>query len=229
MARPAMKRRFWTLADEDIMHSAYPSEPTVLLAKLLRRTEKQVLAKANRMGLKKTHEYIAAVARARSAITGHGGHATRFTNGSAPWNKGQRGLTGTQEGCRLTQFKVGSRPCTWVPVGSHTVNADGMLERKVKDGPGPRHICWAPVHRLVWEAEHGPVPAGHLVVFRPGRRSAQLDLITLDALECISRAENMRRNCIRQNPPELVQLMRLRASLTRAINTKAKEAEPHEQ
>ena len=210
------------------MHSAYPTEPTVWLAKLLRRTEKQVLAKANCMGLKKTHAYISAVARARSAAAGHGGHATRFATGTRPWNKGQRGLTGTQDACKPTQFKPGSRPQTWVPVGSYTVNADGMLARKVKDGPGPSHTCWAPVHRLVWEAEHGPVPAGHLVVFKPGRRSAQLNLITLDALDCISRAENMRRNCIRQNPPELVQLMRLRASLTRAINTKAKEAEAHE-
>ena len=228
MARPAMKRRFWTLADEDIMHSAYPNEPTMLLAKLLRRTEKQVLAKANCMGLKKTHAYISAVARARSAAAGHGSHATRFAPGTQPWNKGQRGLTGTQDACKPTQFKPGSRPRTWVPVGSYTVNIDGMLDRKVADGPGPRHHCWHPVHRLVWEAAHGPVPAGHLVVFTPGRRSAQLNLITLDALECISRAENMRRNCIRQNTPELVELMRLRGALKRAINSKATEAEAHE-
>lgn len=228
MARPATKRRFWTLADEDIMRSAYATEPTAVLATLLRRTEKQVLCKANCMGLKKTHAYISAVARARSAAAGHGGHATQFTAGTQPWNKGQRGLTGTQDACKPTQFKPGSRPHTWMPVGSHTINADGMLDRKVNDGPGPRHRCWSPVHRLVWEAAHGPVPVGHLVVFKAGRRTAQLELITLDALECITRAENMRRNSIRQHPPELVDLMRLRGTLKRAINSKAKEAETHE-
>lgn len=224
MTQSVIKRRFWTVADEDIMRCAYPTEPTAAIAHLLRRTETQVLSKAWTMRLKKTEAYIAAVARERTGAPGHGGQAHRFAAGNAPWNKGQVGLTGTQDACRPTQFKPGARPHTWAPIGSLRMNRD-MLDRKVADDPGRKNDCWAPVHRLVWEAVHGPVPAGHLIVFKPGRRTAQLELITLDAVECISRLENMRRNSIRRFPPEMVEVMRLRGTLIRAINKKAKEAE----
>ena len=84
---------------------------------------------------------------------------------------------------------------------------------------------WVAVHRLVWEAAHGPVPDGHVVVFLPGKRTAELDGITLDVVELVTRRELMRRNSVHQMPKELVELVRLRGVLTRQINTKAKEAE----
>ena len=77
---------------------------------------------------------------------------------------------------------------------------------------------WTAVHRLVWEAAHGPIEPGYVVVFRPGRRSANLDEITLDALELVTRAELMGRNSVHNLPPELVQIAQLRGVLNRKIN-----------
>jgi hypothetical protein len=81
----------------------------------------------------------------------------------------------------------------------------------------------------VWEAAHGPVPPGHAVVFRPGRRSSELARITVDGLELITRAELMRRNTHHNLPPEVSQLIQLRGALNRKIRnrTKAHDAEPN--
>lgn len=216
--------RYWREWEVDLLRRYYPDVPTEPIAAALGRPLPSVLAKANAMGLRKTRELIATVASERSRRPGHGGQAHQFKAGLVPWNKGTKGLVGTQPACRATQFKPGMRPHTWVPVGSFRVNPDGVLERKYSDDPGPPHARWRNYAALVWEAEHGPVPKGHIVVFRAGMRTVDPRLVTLDRLECISRAENVRRNSIHQLPEELRQIVRLRGSLTRAINTRAKEA-----
>jgi hypothetical protein len=232
MTKRRPKRRFWSAVDEELLRQAYATNLTTALAKVLGRTPKQVLAKAHDMGLHKTTEHVAELARQRTSTPGHGSHRTRIAPGTTPWNKGVKGVTGTQEACRATQFKPGDVPHTWQPVGTYTVNPDGMLDQKVNDDPGPRHVRWKPVHRLVWEAAHGPVPKGHIVVFKHGRRSTDPALVTLDAVECITQAENMRRNSIHAKNPQLSELMRLRGRVTRAINRQAKqqanEAHPHD-
>ncbi len=81
------------------------------------------------------------------------------------------------------------------------------------------------MHRLVWIAANGPVPEGHIVVFKPGRRTTELKEITPDAVELITRVENMRRNTVHAKyPRELARLVQLRGVLSRQINRKAKEA-----
>lgn len=223
MTKPRPKRRFWSAVDEELLRQAYATTLTVDLAKVLGRTPSQVLAKAHGMGLHKTPEHVAELARQRTSTPGHGSHRTRIAPGTTPWNKGVKGVTGTQEACRATQFKPGAVPHTWQPVGTYTINPDGMLDQKVNDDPGPRNVRWKPVHRLVWQAVHGPVPAGHIVVFKPGRRSTDPALVTIDAVECITQAENMRRNTIHAKTPQLAEVMRLRGRISRAITRHAKQ------
>ena len=79
------------------------------------------------------------------------------------------------------------------------------------------------VHRMVWEAAHGPVPEGHLVVFRPGQRTSVLGEITLERLDCITRAENCRRNSSHRHGPELQRLAQLRGCITRQINARLRK------
>jgi hypothetical protein len=75
------------------------------------------------------------------------------------------------------------------------------------------------VHLLVWEAANGPVPPGHAITFLPGRRTTDASLITLDALQLVSRAELMRRNSHHTNyPKEVSQLIQLKGALNRKIN-----------
>lgn len=81
------------------------------------------------------------------------------------------------------------------------------------------------MHRLVWEAANGPVPAGHIVVFKPGMRTVVLEEITLDRVELITRAENARRNHPRSRDPELGRLVQLKGAITRQVNRIAREAQ----
>jgi len=119
-------------------------------------------------------------------------------------------------GFRREQFGT---PADWA-------TQDGYLERKVTDDPSfVPNRRWVSVHRLVWEAAHGPVPQGHAVVFLPGRRTADLASITLDGLELVSRAELMRRNSYHTRyPKEVAQLIQLKGALNRKINRRSRQA-----
>ncbi len=218
-------KRFWTADEESYLRAHYVNTLTVDLARQLGCGITRVLAKANSMGLKKSKDVIAETARERSNRPGHGSQRTRIQAGQEPWNKGLHYLAGGRSA--ETRFKPGIRPHTWVPIGSYRTTEGGrVLEQKVNDLPGPNSVRWKPVSRLVWEAAHGPVPAGHLVVFKPGRQTADPALITLDALECIDRRERMRRNSLHTiMPPELRGLVQLRGVLARTINSKAKGAD----
>jgi hypothetical protein len=221
--------RYWREWELDFLRRHYSSNPTEPIAAALRRPLKRVLAKANALGLRKSRELIAAIAAERSARPGHGGKAHQFKPGLVPWNKGTKGLVGVQPECRATQFKPGSRPHTWVPVGSFRVSADGVLELKVHDEPGAHNQAkrWRNFSQVVWERDVGPIPPGHIVVFRAGLRTTEPALVTADRLECISRAENVRRNSVHKLAPELRELVHIRSRLTRAINTKARQGKEH--
>lgn len=78
---------------------------------------------------------------------------------------------------------------------------------------------------LVWCEANGPLPKGHMVVFKAGRFSNQLEHITLDAVECITLAENMRRNSRHNLPPEVNQLVSIKGAITRQVNRITREAQ----
>lgn len=78
---------------------------------------------------------------------------------------------------------------------------------------------WKAVHRLLWVERHGPVPAGHVVVFRNGDKTD----LRLENLECVSRREQMARNTVHNYPKEIAQLMQLRGALNRKINNRSND------
>lgn len=158
--------------------------------------------------------------------------ASRFQKGLTPWNKGRDSRetgSGWHPNTRRTQFRPGraaSEARNYLPIGSHRVCADGYLERKVTDNPRivPARR-WVAVHRIVWEAAHGPIPAGHIVRFKPGQKTAVLEQITVARLECITRAENARINHPRNHSPQLAKLVQLKGAITRQVNRIAREAQ----
>lgn len=126
-------------------------------------------------------------------------------------------MKGLQMGGEKTQFKKGNRPHTWVPVGSERITKDGIRQRKVSDtGHGPRD--WRSVHSIVWEQHHGPIPAGHLVVFKDRDRTN----IVIENLELITRGENARRNSIHNLPPEIKGAIYAVTALKRGIKREQK-------
>lgn len=205
--------RPWTEAEIEILRARYPHEPTSTLAPDLGRSALKVYAKANKIGLRKTPEYLATPAY-KDQITGlELGAACRFHKGLVPWNKGRK-MPGWAPGrMRATQFKKGQHPVGWKPIGSTRINADGYLDRKVADTGYPPHD-WKGEHVLLWTEAHGPVPRGYIVVFKDRDKRH----VALGNLECISLTENMRRNTIHNRyPPALRNLIMLNAALKRQI------------
>ena len=203
-------RKIWTDRERQFLRRHYPDTPNKKLAARLGRTESSVFDQANILGLHKTKEYLQSNCRLQQGD--RIGIATQFKPGHRPHNKGKKGWCVGGNSVK-TQFKKGNRPHTWVPVGSERVTKDGILQRKVSDtGYGPRD--WKSAHSLLWEQHHGPIPKGHLVVFRNGNRGD----IRIENLELITRAENMRRNTIHNLPEPLADVCRIRGVLNRRIN-----------
>lgn len=223
-----MTRRRWTQRERSILRMRYPNEQTADIARDLGRPTSQVYNAAHYMGLKKTAEFYRSdkSGRIQRGRTDPRMKATQFKTNHRTWNKGKKGW---QAGGRAqeTQFKKGRPPSAarnYRPIGSLRISEDGYLERKTTDRrdiyPSRR---WCAVHRLVWQAENGPIPDGHIVVFRQGQLINVESEITVDRLECISRVELMRRNTYHNYPKEVALAIQLRGALTRQINKRAKQ------
>lgn len=99
-----------------------------------------------------------------------------FEKGMAPMNKGRKcppGRGGNHPNACKTQFRKGSRTgkaaLNYKPIGTERISEDGYLERKIHDGM-PLQSRWRLVHRINWEAAHGPVPEGHALKCLDGNR-----------------------------------------------------------
>ncbi len=218
-----MKGKPWPKATLAAMRRRYPHEPTAAIAKDLGMTVTACYQLARGLGLKKTEEYLNGPHACRLRRTDNPGMGTRFQPGHVPANKGLRRPGWAPGRMAETQFKKG-RPATaarnYVPIGSLRLSKDGYLERKITDDPSIYPAArWVAVHRLVWIKAHGPVPPKHVVVFKPGQRTAELDEITLDRVECISMVENMRRNSYHNRYPKEIGLaIQARGALMRKIH-----------
>ena len=233
-------RRYWTEAEIALLRDMYPECHSEDVAAWMERTLPQIYNAAFAHGLTKSAEYLASDTACR--IQRGKQHPNMIASRIKPghpafaWNKGRDSRetgTGHHPNSRRTQFKAdgsmrGAAQANYKPIGSERISKDGYLERKVTDDPNVvRARRWVGVHRLVWEAANGPIPAGHVVGFKPGQHTTDAALITTDRLECISRVENMRRNSYHTNyPPEVASLIQLRGALNRQINkrTRAMEA-----
>lgn len=217
-------RRPWTPDEIETVRINYADWPTRLIATLLGRTESSVYEMANKLGLRKSAEYLDSpcVGRLRSGHTQGG--STRFKPGHAPANKGLRRPGWAPGRMRETQFRKGERRGRAVrlyqPIGTERISRDGYLERKVNDDM-PLQRRWRAVHLLVWEAANGQLPAGHAVAFINGDKTDT----RLGNLELITRVELMRRNTRHRFPKELADLIALKGALTRKINARTRREE----
>lgn len=211
--------KVWTDAMLEVLARDYPDRPTREIAQALGLKTAQVHRKAGSLGIRKSREFLAGPHARR--LKGTEGEETRFKPGQTPWNKGKPKSTGTHPNSVRHHFKKGERRgranAMYRPVGSYRVSAEGYLEVKIDENPQISRR-WKGVHRILWEAVHGPVPKGHIVVFKRGLKTAQLSDITLDKLELVSRAENMRRNSIHNLPKDIAQALQMLGALNRKIN-----------
>lgn len=211
------KRHYWTEAQLAQLRDLYPDHRTADLEAVIGRSARSLYEMARKLGIRKSAAFLASDQAGR--LDGGRGGRTRFPKGNIPANKGLRRPGWAPGRMADTQFRAGNRPHTWQPIGSERL-VDGYRQRKVTDtGYPPRD--WQPVHVLLWVEHHGPVPAGHAIVFRNGDRTD----IRIENLECISRADLMRRNTRHNLPPEINEVIGLRAALVRKINHRSKRHE----
>lgn len=218
-------RRYWTPAEDSLLRAMYPHCHGLDIAAWLDKSIPAVYNRAFGFGLRKSADYLASDTACRIK-RGHQNEAmkrSRFKPGQPTWNKGLKGSTGFS----ATRFKPGSRSGAaarnWVPIGTVRISKDGYLQRKVSEiHHSPRD--WVSVHSLVWIAAKGPIPAGHVVIFKPGKKTTDEAAISVADLECLSRAELMHRNSVHTNyPPEVARLVQLRGALNRQINRRQEQ------
>ncbi|SFD66860.1 HNH endonuclease [Thiohalospira halophila DSM 15071] len=198
-----MSYRRWTEIEESWLEVMYHDTPNTVIAGLLGRPARAIGQKARKMGLTKDPDM----------------NAGRFPAGHKPWNKGQRWIAGGRSA--ETRFQPGQTPHTWHPVGTEVRDPDGYWKRKISDRRDrPARFNWRYIHRIVWEEHNGPIPEGHIVIFRDGDR----DNLDPANLECISKTDNVRRNGIwTRYPHALAHAIILRGQLKRRIR-EAEEA-----
>jgi hypothetical protein len=208
---------FWTEAEKAIVRALYPNTKNSEIIRILgRHTEKSVWGIAKKLGVKKSPEYLRVMG---GYLDGHRGAQKRFQPGHVPWSAGKK-LPGKTSS---TSFVKGQRPPNWMPLGSHRVNHEGVLERKIKEGNNGA-LNWEAEHRLIWKEANGPIPRNHCIVFKPGCFSNKPELVTLDAIQLVTRKEVMLENSIWKKSPELAALYQLKGQITKQVNRISKEA-----
>ncbi len=204
-------RQFWSAEQLELLHKYYPDTRTCDLVDLIGRPRNSIYAKASELNLAKSAAFLSSPACGRTS--GNQGKGTRFTKGHITWNKGKK--TKSRDGG--TRFKKGQMPHNWHPIGHEGLTGDGYLRRKMTD-TGCTRRDYVHVHILLWTEHNGAVPKGHCVIFKDGNKAN----IAIENLDCISRADNMKRNSYHNYPKELATLVQLRSALNRQINKREK-------
>lgn len=130
-----------------------------------------------KFSLKKTNEQIASLMKRKKIKTGNDG---RFKKGNVPPLKGKKGIGGWKP----TQFKKGSIPCNYMPIGTERINSDGYIDVKVTTNK------WKQKHRIIWEEINGPVPQNCCLIFSDQNKLN----VSLENLILVTRRELFKMN-----------------------------------
>jgi hypothetical protein len=207
----SMSKR-WSEDERIVLREKYENTPSIDIAHELGRALSSVHNHAAKLGLKKSKQTIAAMSRAKLERGDHASIYHRYPKGHVPANKGLRRPGWSPGRMADTQFRKGNKPHTWKPIGTERLTKEGYLQRKIAD-TGNTVDDFVEVHRLLWEQAKGPIPPGHVVVFKDRDRTH----VQLDNLELITRADLVRRNTFHNLPEDLKQVIRINASLNRRI------------
>jgi len=210
-------RKRWTRKKLALLRKLYPTSHTGDLVAVIGHTHQSILAKANQLGIHKAKAYLAAeLARLGRRLT-EAGAAHRYPKGHVPANKGLRRPGWGPGRMKQTQFKKGQWPVNKDPgfyvIGALRINADGYIDMRVSFEPGARG--WEGLHRILWEDAHGPIPRGHVVVFRDRDK----DNVVLENLGLLTLRENMLRNTIHNLPATLKETIYQLGRLKRRIHS----------
>ena len=195
--------RTWTDEQEQYLVAHYATTSNAELAAVLgKKNADRVMAKAFRLGLKKSSEFLSE----QSKNKGQGG---QFKKGMTPHNKGKKLSDSTKAKLAKTMFKSGNRPHNTLQVGAETQDKNGYVMVKIAE---PN--VWRYKHHIAFGE---PVPKDHKVIFIDGNKR-NFDKANL---MLVSNAELMNRNTMHRYPPELVQLLKTLSKLKKRVSENA--------
>lgn len=200
-----MKRK-WTEDEMRILRELYPHTRTEELCNILNRSARSVYSQANTHGIKKTQEFIDYLLSLEADRLRKYGAATRYKKGQDAWNKNVKGYMSAN----VTSFKKGNLPHNTKNEGDTRLDKEGYVLVKVA------HRKWIRKHRLIWEEANGPIPKGFYLRIKDRNK----ENYSLDNMELVTMAENMRRNTMHRYPEELKKTMRALQKLKRTIRKK---------
>ncbi len=189
----------WTDEQEQYLIANYATTSNTDLAKKLgKNNADRVMAKAFRLGLKKSSEFLSE----QRKTTGQSG---QFKKGLIPHNKGKKLSDATKAKLAKTMSKSGNRPHNALPVCAESEDKDGYLMVKIAE---PN--VWRYKHHIAFGE---PVPKGHKVIFIDGNKRN----FELSNLRVVSNAEMMKMNTMLRFPLELQNTLRAIKKLQRTI------------
>lgn len=209
-----MNGKAWTKEQDDMMRAFYPDNTMETMKAILCRTESSIYGRADLLNLKKSDAYLSSPAACRLRRGDNVGAEFRFKKGQKVWNKGMKGL---HIGGKETQFKKGTKPPNWKPVGYIRLTSDGYYEMKMAEGMQKFEL----LHRVIWERCNGAIPKGQICIFLDGNAKN----LEVTNLALMTKQQNMKRNTLHNYPKEIAELIQLRGALNRQLNKRNKNNE----
>ena len=197
----------WTESQVSLLEKNYKDMDMDQLVRLIGRDKRSIYYKAYVMGLRRDKAYLQGLGLRLKKT----GKSHRFRKGHTPWNKGMKGLT---IGGLETQFKSGHEPWNTKNDGAITMRNDrnGVPQLLIRIAKGK----WEYLARHIWREHHGEIAPGMVIRHKNGN-SLDCDI---ENLECITRAENMRRNMIHHYPDEIISSIKKIGKLKRILTKK---------
>ena len=209
-----MNGKAWTKEQDDMMRAFYPGNTMETMKAILGRTESSIYQRSRTLQVFKSDAYLASPAACRLRRGDNVGAEFRFKKGQQVWNKGMKGL---HIGGKETQFKKGTKPPNWKPVGYIRLTRDGYYEMKMAEGMQKFEL----LHRVIWERCNGAIPKGQICIFLDGNTKN----LEVTNLALMTKQQNMKRNTLHSYPKELAELIQLRGALNRQLNKRNKNNE----
>lgn len=204
-----------TFSDTDIQYliDHYPHANTAEIAHKLGKRIDSIHRKASCLGLRKTEEFKRSMTNPKFLEEGK---KRRFQKGHTPANKGKKMPKQVYDKVKHTMFKPGQIPATAKHFGEphiHEKTIDGRVERiwMIQPIGGKRQVYTS--HLL---KKHGIKRNGRVARLKDGYDYSKPP--TIDDIELIDRADNMRLNSYHRYPEEVSKLIQLKGVLTRQIN-----------
>ena len=188
----------WTVREMKILRDVYPTETSKVVARLTGRAATAIYTKAQELGIKKVTRNTEAI---RASISwpwrpwdAHDdedlklSYATKGAEALAvSLGRSKASIYARAHILRITNDNGRGR---LAPLGAERMNR-GYLVRKVAE-TGIRKNDWKRVDRIEWEAMHGPIPEGY-VLLAPRKRPHSLEsfcLVRRDELPLLKAAAN---------------------------------------